>query len=89
MSLCQVSLTLVSFEAIISNLMYGEFDRRNCVLSDIYAAMPHVSLRFGWLVYLEVGGGSWICARKQIEAFGGSTFSVNGTPKLMGPSLFC
>ena len=55
MSLCQVSLTLVSFKAIISNLMYGEFDRGNCVLSDIYAALLHVSLSFGWLAYLEVG----------------------------------
>ena len=54
-SLCQVSLTLVSFNAIISNLMYGEFDRGNCALSDIYAAMLHASLSFGWLAYLEVG----------------------------------
>ena len=60
--------------------MYGEFDRGNCVLSDIYAAMLDVSLSFGWLAYLEVGGGSWICEREQVEAVGGSTFSVNGAP---------
>ena len=75
-----MSLTLVSFKAIISNLMYGEFDRGNCALSDIYAAMLHVRLSFGWLTYLEVGGGNWICAKEQVEAVGGSTFSVNGVP---------
>ena len=80
MSVCRITLTLVSFKAIISDLMYGEFDRGNCVLSDIYAAMLHVSLSFGWLAYLEVGGGSWICGREQVEAVGGSTFSVNGIP---------
>ena len=58
----------------MSNLMYGEFDRGNRALSDIYAAMLHVSLSFGWLAYLEVGGGSWICAWEQVEAVGGSTF---------------
>ena len=58
--------------------MYGEFDRGNCALSDIYAAMLHVTLSFGWLAYLEDGGGSWICAREQVEAVGGFTFSVNG-----------
>ena len=47
MLLCQVSITLVSFKAIMSNLMYGEFDRENFALSDIYAAMLHVSLKFG------------------------------------------
>ena len=36
-------------------------------------------MSFGWLAYLEVGRGSWICAREQVEAVGGSTFSVNGT----------
>ena len=80
MSLCQVSLTLVSFKAIISDLMYGEFDRGHSALSDTYAAMLHVSLGFGWLAYLEDGGGSWICAREQVEAAGGSTVSVNGAP---------
>ena len=80
MSLCQVSLTLVSCKAIISNLMYGEFDRGNCALSDIYTAILHVSLGFGWLAYLEDGGGSGICAREQVEAAGGSTVSVNGAP---------
>ena len=79
-SLYQVSLTLASFKAIISNLMYGEFDRGNFVLSDIYPAMLHLSLSLGWLAYLEVGGGSWIRAREQAEAVGGSTFSVNGVP---------
>ena len=64
----------------ISNLMYGEFDTGNCVLSDIYAAMLHVSLSFGWLAYLEVGEGSWNCGREEVEAVGGSTFSVNGAP---------
>ena len=80
MSLCQVSLTLLSLKAIISNLMYGEFDRGNCALSDIYAAMLHVSLSFGRLAYLEVGAGSWICGREQVKAVGGSIFSVNDTP---------
>ena len=75
-----MSLSLVSSKAIISNLMYGEFDRGNCALSDIYAAMLHVSLGFGWLAYLEDGGGSWICAREQVEAAGGSTVTVNGAP---------
>ena len=37
----------MSFKGIISNLMYGEFDRENCALSDIYAAMLQVSLKFG------------------------------------------
>ena len=60
--------------------MYGEFDRGNCALSDIYAAMWNVSLSFGWLAYLEVGGSSWICVREQVGALGGSTFSVNGAP---------
>ena len=46
----------------------------------VYAAMLHVSLGFGWLAYLEDGGGSWICAREQVEAAGGSTVSVNGAP---------
>ena len=41
--------------------MYGEFDRENFALSDIYAAMLHVSLKFGKLAYLEVRGGGWIC----------------------------
>ena len=58
MSLCQVSLTLESFKAIISNLMYAEFDWGNCELSDIDAAKLHVSLSFGWLAHLEVRGGS-------------------------------
>ena len=44
-----VSLTLVSFKVIISNLIYENFEKGNCVISDIY---------FGWLAYLEVGGGS-------------------------------
>ena len=73
MSLYQVSLK-------ISNLMYGEFDTGNCVLSDIYAAMLHVSLSFGWLAYLEVGEGNWNCGREKVETVGGSTFSVNGAP---------
>ena len=60
--------------------MNGEFDRRNFALSDICAAMLHVRLDFGWLTYLEDGGGSWICAREQVEAAGGSTCSVNGAP---------
>ena len=77
-SLCQVSLTLVSFKAVISNLMYVEFDRGNCALSDIYVAMLHLSLGFGWLAYLEDGGGSWICANEQVEAADVSTFSANG-----------
>ena len=44
-----VSLTLVSFKVIISNLIYENFEKGNCVISDIH---------FGWLAYLEVGGGS-------------------------------
>ena len=67
-SLCQVPLTFMSFKAIIWNLIYGEFDRL------------HVSLSFGWLAYLEVVGGSWICGREQVEAVGWSNFSVNGAP---------
>ena len=35
-----------------------KFDGGNCAVSDIYAAMLHVSLSSGWLVCLEVGGGS-------------------------------
>ena len=42
--------------------------------------MLHVSLSFGWLAYLEIVGGSWICGREQVEAVGGSTFSVDGAP---------
>ena len=49
-------------------------------LSDIYTAMLHVSLSFGWLAYLEIVGGSCICGREQVEAVGGSTFSVDGAP---------
>ena len=49
-------------------------------LSDIYTAMLHVSLSFGWLAYLEIVGGSWICGREQVEAVGGFTFSVDGAP---------
>ena len=75
-----MSLILGSFKAIISNMMYGEFDTGNCVLSDIYAAMLHVSLSFGWLACLEVGEGSWNCGREKVEAIGGSTFSANGAP---------
>ena len=44
-----VSLTLVSFKVIISNLIYENFEKGNCMISDIH---------FGWLAYLEVGGGS-------------------------------
>ena len=80
MPLCQVSLTLVPFNVIILNLMYGVFDRGNYVLSDIYVAMLHESLSFGWLAYLEVGRGSWICRREQVEAVGGSIFKVSGAP---------
>ena len=68
--------------------MSPEFDRGNCALSDIYAAMLHVSLSFGWLAYLEVGGGSWICGREQVEAVGGSTFSVNGAPNWLHHHYF-
>ena len=53
-TLCQVSLTLAAFKAIISNLIYGEFERGNCGLSEIYAAMLHVSFEF-WLVGLSRG----------------------------------
>ena len=53
-----VSMTLVLFKAIISNLMYEEFEKGNCALSDIYAAMLHVSLSFGWLAYLQFERGS-------------------------------
>ena len=49
-----MSLTLVAFKAIISNLIYGEFERGNCGLSEIYAAMLHVSFEF-WLVGLSRG----------------------------------
>ena len=69
--------------------MCMEFDRGNCALSDvyiyiyiyiyIYAAMLRVSLSFSWF-YLEVGGGSWICGKEQVEAVSGSTFKVNGAP---------
>ena len=45
----------------MSNLMYGEFDRENFALPDIFAAMLHVSLKFGKLAYLEGRGGGWIC----------------------------
>ena len=66
----------MSFKAIISNLIHGKFDRGNCALSDIYAAM----LSFGWLAYLKVGGASWVCGEEWDEAVGGSTFSVNDAP---------
>ena len=32
--------------------MYMEFEKRNFALSDINAAMMHVSVSFGWLAYL-------------------------------------
>ena len=38
--------------------MYEEFEKGNCALSDIYAAMLHVSLSFGWLAYLQFEKGS-------------------------------
>ena len=44
-----VSLTLVSFKVIISNLIYENFEKGSCMISDIH---------FGWLAYVEVGGGS-------------------------------
>ena len=68
--------------------MSPEFDRGNCALSDIYAAMLHVSLSFGWLAYLEVGEGSWNCGREEVEAVGGSTFSVNGAPNWLHYHFF-
>ena len=49
-----MSLTLAAFKAIISNLIYGEFERGNCGLSEIYAAMLYVSFEF-WLVGLSRG----------------------------------
>ena len=59
--------------------MHGQFDRGNWAVS--YAAvMLHVSLSFGWLAYLEAGGGSWICGREQVEAVGRPTFKGNGAP---------
>ena len=60
--------------------MCAEFDRGNYELSDMYAAMLHVSFSFGWLAYLDVRGDSWICEREQVEAVDGSNFSVNGAP---------
>ena len=68
--------------------MYGEFDRGNCALSDIYVAMLHESLSFSWLAHLEVGGCSWIYVREQVEAVGGSTFSVNGASNWWHHYLF-
>ena len=47
-----VSLTLVSLKVIILILIYEEFEKENCILSDIYAEMLHVSLSFVWLTYL-------------------------------------
>ena len=52
--------------------MYGEFDRENFALSDIYAAMLHVSLKFGKLAYLEVRGGGWICEGIRLKQLVGS-----------------
>ena len=56
--LIYVNRVNILFKAIISNLMYEEFEKGNCVLSDIYAAMLHVSLSFGWLAYLQFEKGS-------------------------------
>ena len=65
-----MSLTLVSFKVIISNLMYREFDKGNCALSDIDAAcksefrlvgLSRVSV--GWLLTVSVNGvqNLWHC----------------------------
>ena len=56
--LIYVNRVNILFKAIISNLMYEEFEKGNCALSDIYAAMLHVSLSFGWLAYLQFEKGS-------------------------------
>ena len=56
--LIYVNRVNILFKAIISNLMYEEFEKGNCELSDIYAAMLHVSLSFGWLAYLQFEKGS-------------------------------
>ena len=37
--LIYVNRVNILFKAIISNLMYEEFEKGNCALSDIYAAM--------------------------------------------------
>ena len=58
--------------------MYMEFEKRNFALSDINAAMMHVSVSFGWLAYLQIGGGSQICGLEQADTVGWSTVSVNG-----------
>ena len=39
-------MNLSVIKAIISNLIHGKFDRGNCALSDVYAAMLHVSFEF-------------------------------------------
>ena len=44
--------TLVSFKAITSGLMYRELEKGSFALSNIYAAMVHVSLSFSLLAYL-------------------------------------
>ena len=62
-----VSITLVLFKAIISDLMYEEFEKGNCALSDIYAAMLYVSLSFGWLAYLQFEKGSLICGMNRLK----------------------
>ena len=56
--LIYVNRVNILFKAIISNLMYEELEKGNCALSDIYAAMLHVSLSFGWLAYLQFEKGS-------------------------------
>ena len=47
MSIIIVPLTVVLFKVMISSLMYWEFDRGNCVLSDLNTAM---SWLVGWII---------------------------------------
>ena len=47
--------------------MYEEFEKGNCALSDIYAAMLYVSLSFGWLAYLQFEKGSLICGMNRLK----------------------
>ena len=56
-------------------MIYGQFDTGNCALSDIYAAMLHISLSFGWLAYL---GFRLVGLWRQSK----------WCPKLMEPSFF-
>ena len=74
-----MSLTLVSFTAIISNLICGG------LIGEIVPYLTYMQqccmsvLSFGWLSYLEVGGISWVCGRELVKQLVGPLL-VNDAP---------